>query len=46
LRRLAALRAEWATRERELGEIVATDIRAFNGWALLSDVEHLPLPLL
>jgi hypothetical protein len=46
MRRLADLRAEWATRERELADIVATDIRAVNAWAHRNDVEHVPLPQL
>ena len=44
MRRLADLRAEWAARERELADIVATDIRSINAWAQQNDVEHVPLP--
>jgi hypothetical protein len=46
MQRLADLRAEWASRERELGAIVATDLRAVNAWARQNNVEHVPLPQL
>ena len=46
MERLGDLRAEWVTRERELADIVATDIAAVNEWAQQSDVAHVPLPQL